>query len=139
MFGSRHSAFRFDLTGPGNAAAVIATQNGNTQNSRVFAVYAMRGYDIAEVRSVARNSGTAALETALTVTSPMNAVLSCAMGLTWGQATWSVLTEDSTEVLTGDSVSTASALDLPIGTVTPSVTLDTNGRAALTSVLLEKI
>ena len=137
LFGARQSAFSFELQAPGNAAAVIATIDGNVTNSRIFAVYVVRGFTISQVVSDTRGSGSAPLSTELTVTSPVNAVLSCAVGLTWSQATWSGVSEDETEVLTGDSISTAQVRDVAPGNVTPSVALDTDGRTALISVLLE--
>lgn len=135
--GACQSAFALTLTDPGNATAQIQTLNGTSHNFRAFAVYAMRGYVPTEVSADYRNSGGAGLTTSLTVSNASNAILCCVTGVVWDSATWSAVTLEETETLTGETMSTALAVDVPVGAILPAVNTNTSGRAALISVLLE--
>lgn len=135
--GARNSAFTITLSGSGSANAQIQTLNGSMTNFRAFAVYALRAYAVTGVSHDFRNSGSAPLSTSLTVTAPGNAVLSCVVGLTWDATTWVAVSEDETEALSGESLGTARALNVPTGTIQPEVSTNAAGRAALISVLLE--
>jgi hypothetical protein len=135
--GARQSAFSYVLTAQGTANTIIRTVNGINQPNRYFAVFAARGYQISDTQSVLSNSNTLTLSNDFTVTHPQNVVVSCAMGLTPAQATWSIVDTQAEYDFGLGSVMTATAQDLSPGAAQQEVTFGSAGRASLVSVILE--
>lgn len=136
-FGARRSAFSYVLDAPGSANTIVRTVNGITQASRYFAVFAVRGYQISTTVSEISNANTLTLSTDFAITSTQNIVLSCAIGLTPAEATWSMADEQAEHDFGLGSVMTAIAQDLSPGAAQHQVTFGSAGRASLVSVILE--
>jgi hypothetical protein len=130
---SRMTAFAYTLTAAGSAAEQLNLTLPNSTNHHVISVHAVRGGEISEVVAV-RNTSGAPQTLSVAPTQANNAILACAMGVSFMDAvfSWTGVTEiETANVPTASSrnVSIAQQSNVAVGphsvTGTPSGTSHT--------------